>query len=58
MKIELKKIGCSDSPSKFFIMLDSLAYALRGGLREFTGEGVHNLKVELASWTRDAGGAL
>ena len=39
-------------------MLDSLAQALRGSVRELTGGGVHNLKAELASWTRDAGGAL
>ena len=25
MKIEVKKVGCSDSPSRFFTMLDSLA---------------------------------
>ena len=25
MKIEVKKVECSDSPSRFFIMLDSLA---------------------------------
>lgn len=58
IKIEVKKVKCIDNPSGFFTMLDSLVWAFRGLLREVPGEGAYNLKMELASWTPDAGGAL